>query len=259
MWIPIRIGAASRPARAGPARPPDRAGRGREGDEERVALRVDLTAARVRERRAQEPRCSASSVAYSALPSRASSSVEPSTSVNRNVTVPVGSLQRPPREVERGVVEQDRLLELLQRLARVEAELVDQRRARVLVGGERVGLPARAVQRQDQQLAQALAQRMLAHQRLQLGHDLGVTAERQVGLEPQLERDQPQLLQPRDLVARERLVLEIRQRRPPPERQRLTQRRAASSAAPAASSVRPRSSRLSKRSRSSAPGSTGSR
>ena len=48
-------------------------------------------------------------------------------------------------------MDEDLLLEPLQRLARVEAELVDEPRARVLVGGERVGLPAGAVEREDQQ------------------------------------------------------------------------------------------------------------
>ena len=119
---------------------------------------------------------------------------------------------------------QDRLLEPLQRLARIEAELVDERRARVLVGGERVGLPARPVERQDQQLPQALAQRMLPHERLQLRHDLGRTAERQIRLQTQPERDKPQLLQAAALGARKRLVLEVRQRRAAPERKRAPQR-----------------------------------
>ena len=75
-------------------------------------------------------------------------------------------------ELERGVVAQDRLLELLQRLAGVEAELVEQSRARLLVGGERVCLPARAVEREDQQPGEALAQRVIADEPFELADDL---------------------------------------------------------------------------------------
>ena len=163
-------------------------------------------------------------------------------------------------ELERRVVAEDRLLELLQRLARVEAELVDERGARVLVGGERVGLAAGAVEREHQQAAQALAQRVLAHERLELGHGLGVAAEREVGLEPLLERDEAQLLEPADLVAGERLVAEVRERRPAPEPERPAQHVAAprrvALGEQRAGRVRaaPRTARA-----SSAPGSTRSR
>ena len=125
--------------------------------------------------------------------------------------------------VERGVLEQDRLLELLQRLARIEAELVAQRGARVLHDRERVGLAARAVERAHQQPAQALAQRVIADERFQLRHRLGVAADGEVGLEPVLERDQAQPLQPPDLVRREGLVAEVGERLAAPERERVAQ------------------------------------
>ena len=62
---------------------------------------------------------------------------------------------------------------------------------------------------------------MLADERLQLGHRLGVAAERQVGLQPLLERDQAERLQAADLVAGERLVAKVGERRATPERERL--------------------------------------
>ncbi len=127
------------------------------------------------------------------------------------------------RQVKRGILMEDRLLELLQRLAWVETELVDKRCPCVLVGGERVGLAAGAVEGQDQQPAQILAKRMLAHERFQLAHRLGVTAECQVGLQALLERDQAQLLETADLVAGKRLVLEISKRRAAPERERFAE------------------------------------
>ena len=61
---------------------------------------------------------------------------------------------------------------------------------------------------------------MVAHERLQLGNRLGVTAHCQICLQPQLQRDQSQLLQPADLVAGEHLVLELRERRSAPQPER---------------------------------------
>src|SRR5262249_40149484 len=75
---------------------------------------------------------------------------------------------------ERRILEQDRLLERTQRPARFEAELADERRSRVVVGRESVGLPPGSVEGEDQQLPKPLAQRMLADERLDLGGDLGV-------------------------------------------------------------------------------------
>ena len=159
------------------------------------------------------------------------------------------------RELERRVLGEDLPLELPQRRARLEPELVE-RRPRVAVGLERLGLPARAVEREHQLPAQPLAVRMLGDQRLELADELGVAAEREVGLDPLLERRQPQLLEPRRLDPRERLVVELGQRRPAPQRERLAQqarRRArARRRAPSATS-------RSKRSRSTASGSTSSR
>ena len=65
--------------------------------------------------------------------------------------------------------------------------------SRVPVGGQRVGLPPGPVQGEHQQAAQGLAKGMLADQSLQLGNGRGVVPEREVGLEPALERQQPQL------------------------------------------------------------------
>ena len=78
------------PALAGPRRQPTPRARGREGAEQRVALRIDHPAA-VRGNAARSSQaCSDNTVSYSSRPSRLSSSVEPSMSVNRKVTVPLG-------------------------------------------------------------------------------------------------------------------------------------------------------------------------
>ena len=62
---------------------------------------------------------------------------------------------------------------------------------------------------------------MPRHERLQLGDELGVPAEREVGLDPVLERGYVHLVEARDLVLGKALVGEIRQREAAPECQRL--------------------------------------
>ena len=86
---------------------------------------------------------------------------------------------------------------------------------------ERLGLASRPIQREHQLPAQALAQRMLGDERLELAHELAMAAIREVRINRVLERAQPQLLQPPDRRRGERLVGDVGQRRPVPERERL--------------------------------------
>ena len=108
--------------------------------------------------------------------------------------------------LERGVLVENRLVQLTQPRARLDAELVDQRAARRAVGLERVRLAPGPVQGHQQLPAQALAQRLLVDERLELGDELRTAAEREVGVDAVLERREPQLLQPPDLGLEERLV-----------------------------------------------------
>ena len=64
---------------------------------------------------------------------------------------------------------------------------------------------------------------MVAHQSLELTDRLGMAAERQVGLQPRLDRGQAQFLEPRDLARGERLEFEPRKRRSSPQAERRTQ------------------------------------
>ena len=120
--------------------------------------------------------------------------------------------------VELGVLTQDRLLELAQLATGLDPELVHERAARVLVGAERLGLAPRAVQRAHVLAAQALAQRVLGDQRLELGHDVAAP-ERQVGLDAIRDRLQAQLLEPLGRRLCERDEREVGQGRPAPQRQ----------------------------------------
>ena len=66
-----------------------------EHGEQRVALGALLEPAVRRERGADEPRCRASSGSQAAVPRASTSRVDPSMSVNRNVTSPVGGQGQP--------------------------------------------------------------------------------------------------------------------------------------------------------------------
>ncbi len=127
--------------------------------------------------------------------------------------------------VERRVLLEDRPLEVAQRPARLDAELLHQRAARRLVGVERVALAAAAVEAQHQLPLEALAERVLRRQGLQLPGERRMPAAGEVGVEAALQRDQPQIVEPRDLRLRERLVGEVGERRPAPQGERVAQRR----------------------------------
>ena len=129
-------------------------------------------------------------------------------------------------------------------------KLVDERLPRRAVGLERLGLPPGAVEREHQLAAQALAQRVLGDERLELGHERRVPAERELGLDPLLERREPQLLEPLDGRARERLVREVGERRPAPEVERLAEQRGRGRGVVVAASAPASAVRRSKRARS---------
>src|SRR5581483_6748133 len=123
----------------------------------------------------------------------------------------------------RRLLAEDRRLEPLEERARLEPERVHERPAALPVDLERVRLPARAVEGEHQLASQPLAQRLRADERLELGNELGVAAERELRLGALLHERQPQLAQARDLRLRERLVRELRERLAAPDRERLAE------------------------------------
>ena len=154
-------------------------------------------------------------------------------------------------ELERRVVGEDRGLEALELGARVQPEVLDQRVAGAAVGVERVGLAAAAVEREHQLRVQALAVGVLGRERLELAGDGGVAAEREVVLEPLLERVQPRALEP---VGLDRRRARAAARRPAAGRGTAPAPRAAARR-PARGLGRPRAraTSVSKRSTSSCP------
>src|SRR5262249_29656790 len=102
---------------------------------------------------------------------------------------------------------------------------LDQHAPGILIGGERIGLPAAPVQRQHQLRTQMLAQWMLLDQHLELADQLGLAPELEISLDALLERRQPQLLQPPDRRLRERRVGQTDKPRPAPQPKRRAQLR----------------------------------
>ena len=85
-------------------------------------------------------------------------------------------------------------MQLAQRRAGFHPQLVDEQPARLSVQRQRLGLAPAAIQGEHPRRAQALAQRMLGGECLQLGDQRGVTAEREIGVDADLQRFQAQLL-----------------------------------------------------------------
>jgi hypothetical protein len=130
-----------------------------------------------------------------------------------------------PRSLERRVVLQDHALKLLQLRARLDAQLVHEPPTRGAIGLERLGLASAAVEGDEPQALEALTQRVLAGQRLELDDHLRVPPQGEVGLDAVLERGEAHFLEPPDLVLREGLVGEVGQRRSAPERECLLEPR----------------------------------
>ena len=124
-------------------------------------------------------------------------------------------------DVERRVLPQNRPLQLLECRARIDPELVDECAARFLADVQSFCLPTRPVERGHQIHPQVLAERVLGDECLELCDHLVVAPEREVGVDAELHRDQPDLLEPGDGRLGEALVGEVRERRAPPQRQRV--------------------------------------
>ena len=129
--------------------------------------------------------------------------------------------------VELGVVREDHRFQPAQLRPRLEAELVDQEPPSLAHRLERVGLPARAVEREHQPPAQALPQRVLGHQGAQLADQIAGLAVFEIGGQSFLGRFQAQLLEPLDLGLREVVEPVVGERRSAPQRERLDELAAA--------------------------------
>ena len=144
----------------------------------------------------------------------------------------------PARLGERRILAQDRLLELLQRRAWLDPQLVHQQPPPLAVPVERLRLPPRAIEGEHQLGARALPQRLLRDEPLELGDDACVLAQLQLGVDALLERMQTQLGQPARGRLCERLLVKLGERRAAPELERLAQELGAPSGLSSSSGIR---------------------
>ena len=110
-------------------------------------------------------------------------------------------------------LDQDRLLHAGQRWTWIHTQVLHQAGASAPRGGQRVGLPVAAVQREHQPDPPALTERIGGDPRLQLGHQLPVPAEVEVDVDPRLED--------RGLQVRQASALALRPAGGPPVLERL--------------------------------------
>ena len=92
---------------------------------------------------------------------------------------------------QRRVLPEHLVVELSQRRARFDAQLLVQHRAELAVRRQRVRLPTRSVQREDPLGMEALAQGMVGDERAQLGEDTQMVPQVELGLDAGLERRPP--------------------------------------------------------------------
>jgi hypothetical protein len=106
----------------------------------------------------------------------------------------------------------------LQLAARLRPQLLDERPPSVGIRLERIGLTLRTVEGDDQLASRTLAVRLQGDELFQLGHECCVPSEREIGVDPVLERSRPELLEVRCGTGY-RLSREVGERRAAPEGQ----------------------------------------
>ncbi len=117
------------------------------------------------------------------------------------------------------LVAQNRALERLQLLARFEPELLGKERSGPPVRGECIGLALAAVQGRDQLTPEALAERFLCDEALELGDKRTVAAERELSLGALFDADKAQLVEASGLEREHSAVADVGERRPAPQRE----------------------------------------
>ena len=163
--------------------------------------------------------------------SRAPSAAPPSrtpAAISAIAERPIGAgprRRRAPRRRERRVVVEDLPFQCPQLRPGLEPQLLHAVQAALAIGVQRVSAAPAPVQGEHQLSAQPLVQRVRLDKRLEVGHDLVVAAEGQVGIDPLLDGHETQSFEPGDLVLREPLVDEVHERRAPPHLERLAQAR----------------------------------
>ena len=145
---------------------------------------------------------------------------------------------------------------MLGALARVETELLGEDGAGAAVRGECVCLSLAAVERDHELAPEAFAQRLFRDEALELGHELGVAAEAELGFDPLFQAGQAKRVQALSLEREDAAVAAVRESRPTPERERRPQAILGETGGAANERVPPSRRSRSKRRASSLSGST---
>jgi hypothetical protein len=125
-----------------------------------------------------------------------------------------------PRRGKVGRLAEDRPLELLEVRARLDPQIVDKSPSSGAVRVEGFGLPSRPVERQHLMSPQPLPVWIALHKLAELGHERGVAAAGEVGLDAALDRGHAQLFE--SVGIRPQPVHgDLCQCRPPPEAKRI--------------------------------------
>jgi hypothetical protein len=117
------------------------------------------------------------------------------------------------------------MLEPLEPLSRLEAKLLREQAPPLLIDVESLRLAPRAVEGEHQLGSEALTQRVLADEHANLGDELRVPAQREVGIEPLLDGAQTELSESAALDLHESNRVEIGKRLAAPEVECLAQPR----------------------------------
>jgi hypothetical protein len=121
--------------------------------------------------------------------------------------------------IERLVADDDLVVYASKADRRFYTELFTESRRDHLVRPQCFGLPTAPVRREHPALCQPFTERMLPHERFELGDQLLRETAGEVDLDARLDHLEPQLLEPRDLPLGGRLVRELLERSAAPHRQ----------------------------------------
>ena len=111
-------------------------------------------------------------------------------------------------------------MEALQSRSWLDPELLDERLPGMPVRRQGLDLATGAVERQHQLTSNPLTERIPHDEAFELTDERLVLAKFEVGVDPRLEQRATQLVEPRDLAVRERLVRELGERLAAPQRER---------------------------------------
>jgi hypothetical protein len=131
--------------------------------------------------------------------------------------------REPAGRAERGILVEHGLVQAPQLGTGLDPQFADELPPDVGVGLQRLRLPTGAIQREHLLPAQPLAQRMRGRQRGQLAHQVGMAANREVGIDAVLQGRQSKLLDSRRFGLQRRLVGQVGERRAAPELEPVSQ------------------------------------